>query len=151
MATTLKEAIAAMQAELLPQIPEDVVNQLIGAVGDMVASGMDKRARTVGDKIPSFTLSDANGQKRTLAEFLADGPVVLSFYRGAWCPYCNVELHALQDALPQIKEAGAQLVAISPNTPDHSLSSVEKHNLAFPVLSDIGNTVARELGLVFSL
>ncbi|NOR55016.1 MAG: redoxin domain-containing protein, partial [Sulfurovum sp.] len=82
---------------------------------------------------------------------LKDGPLVINFYRGGWCPYCNLELQAFQDVLPQIKELGAQLVAISPNLPDKSLSSIEKHALSFQVLSDVQNKVSRQFGLVYTL
>jgi peroxiredoxin len=81
---------------------------------------------------------------------LADGPVVLVFYRGAWCPYCNLQLAAVQSALPDIRAAGAALVAVSPQTPDQSLTLAERHALEFPVLSDPRNAVARDYGLVFT-
>ena len=77
--------------------------------------------------------------------------MVLTFYRGDWCPYCNLQLRAYQAILPLIQELGASLVAVSPQTPDNSLSTAEKKGLTFPVLSDAGNKVARQYGLVFSL
>jgi peroxiredoxin len=77
--------------------------------------------------------------------------VVVSFYRGGWCPYCNLELRALQNALPEIKQLGAQLVAISPQTPDESLSTAEKNELEFAVLSDIGSATAKAYGIAFDL
>jgi peroxiredoxin len=105
----------------------------------------------IGDRAPDFALRDAAGGVFTLADALGSGPVVVSFYRGAWCPYCNLELRALQQALPDLHAAGAALVAISPNTPDTSVTSVELHGLDYPVLSDIGNEVARGFGLVFTV
>ncbi len=105
----------------------------------------------VGEQAPDFTLPDALGQPVTLSARLLEGPVVVAFYRGEWCPYCNVQLRAYQRMLPQIQELGASLVAISPQTADHTLSLVEKQQLAFPVLSDRGNTVARRYRLVFSV
>jgi len=86
-----------------------------------------------------------------LADLLERGPVVLTFYRGAWCPYCNLTLRAYQAALPAITALGATLVAVSPQTPDNSLTTVEKKELTFPVLSDAANVVARQYGLVVSL
>ena len=74
---------------------------------------------------------------------------MLSFYRGEWCPYCNLQLHAYQELLPEISALGATLIAVSPQTPDHSLSMAEKHNLEFAVLSDEGNVVARQFGIVY--
>ena len=87
----------------------------------------------------------------TLAGLRCDGPVVLVFYRGGWCPYCNLQLRAFQAVLDGLHEHGATLVAISPQTPDKSLTLAEQAELAFPVLSDVGNAVARRYGLVFAL
>ena len=108
-------------------------------------------AKAVGDTAPDFELPDARGGSVTLAGLRADGPVVLVFYRGAWCPYCNLQLRAFQAALADIDSAGATLVAISPQTPDSSLTLAEQADLAFPVLSDVGNAVARSYGLVYAL
>jgi peroxiredoxin len=96
-------------------------------------------------------LPSATGQSVALTERLAEGPVVLTFYRGAWCPYCNLTLHALQQAHADIKARGAQLIAVSPQIPDESLSLTEKHELGFDVLSDIGCATATEYGLSFDI
>lgn len=87
----------------------------------------------------------------TLSTLLKSGPVVLIFYRGNWCPYCNVQLKAYQRALPDFEQYGATLVAISPQTPDLTTLTAEEKELSFPVLSDIGNTVARQYGLVYAV
>ncbi len=121
------------------------------ATEDLVKSGIADRSLKVGDRVSEFTLTNAVGKEITLRSLLAEGPVVISFYRGQWCPYCNLELRALQKALPEIIANGASLVAISPQTPDNSLSTAEKNELTFEVLSDVGNKVAREFGLVFTL
>jgi peroxiredoxin len=84
-------------------------------------------------------------------DLLATGPLIVSFYRGVWCPYCNMELQALQEALPAFREAGANLVAISPQTPANSRKSVRQNGLGFPILSDPGNAVAAAFGLSFKL
>ena len=86
-----------------------------------------------------------------LSSLLAAGPAVLNFFRGGWCPYCSLELRALQDALPQIQRLGAQLAAISPQQPQESRSTAEKYGLAFPVLSDVGNVVSTAFGLTYDL
>ena len=104
-----------------------------------------------GDTIPAFTLSDATGKQVSSDQILESGPVVISFYRGGWCPYCNLELWALQKALPEIKANNASLLAISPESPDHSLTTQEQYALKFPVLSDHKNQVAKKFGLVFEL
>lgn len=108
-------------------------------------------AAKTGDTAPDFTLQNSRGQAVTLSEELKKGPVVLTWYRGGWCPYCNVQLAAYQQFLPQIEELGAQLIAVSPELPDKSLTTVEKNGLRFTVLSDSGLKIARKYGLVFEL
>lgn len=105
----------------------------------------------IGDPAPGFSLPDAHGGSVGLGARLAQGPVVLAFYRGAWCPYCNIQLRALQAALPEMQALGASLIAISPQAPDESLSNIEKQKLAFDVLSDSGCEVAGDYGVAFAL
>lgn len=109
------------------------------------------KALKVGAKAPDFTLNDSRGIPLTLSEALKSGPVVLTWYRGGWCPYCNVQLAAYQGILPQIEELGARLIAVSPELPDKSLTTAEKNGLKFTVLSDPGLKVADAYGLVFKL
>lgn len=106
---------------------------------------------SVGMIAPNFTLSNATGQAVALTEVLKQGPAVLTFYRGGWCPYCNLELRAYQRALPQLQSLGATLIAISPQTPDASLSTAEKNELEFEVLSDSSSTIAASYGIAFTL
>lgn len=94
---------------------------------------------------------DAHGRPVRLQALLSTGPVVISFYLGGWCPYCNIELRGLQRVLPEITALRASLIAISPQLPDNSLSTEEENKLAFPVLSDVGNRIARRFGIVFTL
>jgi peroxiredoxin len=105
----------------------------------------------VGDKAPDFTLPDAKGQQVSLASLLQQGPVVLTWYRGGWCPYCNRQLSEYQASLADMRAMNAQLVAVSPQTPDNSLSTVEKNNLEFAVLSDQGNQTAGRYGLAYTM
>ena len=151
----LQQQIDAYNAQARSRLPahpdDDLPRQLTSPIAHLIASGAAERALTEGNRAPEFTLPNALGQPVTLSRLLRDGPVVITFYRGAWCPYCNLELHAYQHALPQIEALGATLVAISPQTPDHSLSMVEKRALSFTVLSDVGNVVARRFGLAFSI
>jgi peroxiredoxin len=102
-----------------------------------------------GDKAPLFELPNAAGHMVKLSELLNNGPVVLTFYRGTWCPFCNLVLSMYQRILPQIKERGASLVAISAQTPDHSLTMKEKNRLDFEVLSDMHNEVAQQYTSIF--
>ncbi len=101
------------------------------------------------ERAPCFSLPNADGKTINLQDLLVQGPVVLNFYRGAWCPYCNLHLKLLQDILPQIKQAGASLLAISPMTPDNSKASIENAELQYEVLSDASNKVARQFTRVF--
>ncbi|MEM9338385.1 MAG: peroxiredoxin-like family protein [Bacteroidota bacterium] len=108
-------------------------------------------ALKTGQKLPEFELPNVHGKNIKSADLLQEGTLVISFYRGGWCPYCNMELKAIQSILDQIREAGAQVIAITPETPDNSLTTSEKNELEFEVLSDIDNKYAKELGLVFQL
>ena len=101
-------------------------------------SGILKKALNIGDKTPDFTLSNALNKPVSLYNELKNGPVILTWYRGGWCPYCNITLHNLQERLPEFQQAGATLMALTPELPDKSLSTSEKHNLEFTVLSDLG-------------
>lgn len=121
------------------------------AAAGLFDTGQAERAMQAGDMAPGFSLPNARGGVVTLDDLLREGPVVLSFYRGSWCPYCNLELRALQAHIGQFQVRGARLVAISPQIPDESLSMSEKHDLAFDVLSDVGTTVAEAYGLSFTI
>ncbi len=148
---SLTQDLANLAAQMAAQMPDDVKNKMAAAATELADSGITDKVLKEGDTIPRFTLPNAAGQPIDSQDLLQPGPVVISFYRGGWCPYCNLELRALQQALPEIQKAGAQLIAISPQTPDNSLSTAEKHNLSFEVLSDVGNQVARQFGLVFTV
>jgi peroxiredoxin len=114
-------------------------------------SGILNSALNVGDLAPDFELQDQTGVAVKLSDVLKDGPVVLTWYRGGWCPYCNITLAFLQEKLPEFEAAGGQLVALTPELPDSSMSTTEKHALEFDILSDVGNKVARKYGVVFKL
>ncbi|MGK5557559.1 peroxiredoxin-like family protein [Actinomadura kijaniata] len=133
------------------QIPADVRAVMRRAAREQEESGQAERALNAGAKAPSFALPSATGRTVALDELLAQGPVVLTFYRGAWCPYCNIALRSLQRHHDDITARGARLVAVSPQVPDESLSLAEKHGLAFDVLSDLGCDVAERYGLAFDL
>lgn len=147
----LADDIAAFQAEMIPTIPEDTMNTLMAELQGLINLRIAENALQVGADFPDFSLADADNETRSLGEFLKTGPLVISFYRGAWCPYCNLEINALQQRLAEITAAGAQLIAISPQTPDRSSDQCTKSRLTFEVLSDIENKLARQCGLVFTL
>ncbi len=148
----LADSIAAFDAELARKLPAEVLEAVHARPSpEIVADEAGRGAPRVGAAAPPFSLPDARGGQVSLQKQLACGPVVLTFYRGAWCPYCDLALRAYQEVLPHIRALGANLVAISPQTPDESLTTAEKKNLAFAVLSDAGNTVARQYGLIFEV
>lgn len=148
---SLKIELEAFRAEFMHKVPPEIRAAMTAADVELAASGIARQALVAGDVAPDFTLSDPHGNDVSLVEQLAKGPVVISFYRGGWCPYCNLELRALQAVLPDLTALGASLMAISPETPDDSLSTADKNALAYPVLSDSGNAVARQFGIVFDL
>ncbi len=151
MTNTLANNIQAFQDDFIPNIPEDTFNLLMAELKTLIDTGLAEKSVKKGDKFPNFELSNANNKTLSLSSLLANGPLVISFYRGAWCPYCNLEINALQQKLPEITAAGAQLVAISPQTPDKSTDQITSSQLTFEVLSDTGNKLAKQCGLVFTL
>jgi peroxiredoxin len=148
---SLKADLDSFRSEFMAKVPAKIREAMDRADMELAASGIAQRAIKAGDRAPDFRLPDARGGHVRLRDLLARGPVVVSFYRGGWCPYCNLELHALQNALPEIQQLGAQLVAISPQTPDESLSTSEKNDLQFAVLGDIGSATAKAYGIAFDL
>jgi len=151
-----------LSAELQPQLrelnnqsrsmmPAEVAATLQQATEDLVRSGIAERSLKEGAKAPDFVLPNVKGDPVHLSDLLARGAVVLTFYRGGWWPYCNLQLQAYQKVLPEIEALGASLVAVSPQTPDNSLTTAEKNDIKFEALSDRGNQVARQFGLVFPL
>ena len=109
-----------------------------------LAATMPDPGLPVGAKAPDFVLPNAFGKTRRLTDLISDGPVVLVFYRGAWCPYCNLQLRGLHETLPYIEQEGAQLVAITPQTPDKSREQVQKDGYPFEILSDLDDRVMKE-------
>jgi peroxiredoxin len=132
-------------------VPRPVVDAMHRATDELIASGAATKALKAGDIAPSFVLKDPDGRPVSSAGLLAQGSLVVSFYRGAWCPYCNLELQALQEALLSFRELGANLVAISPQNQVNSRKSVRINKLEFPILSDPGNQTAAAFGLRFRL
>ena len=144
-----KSGLAEPRGNLTGMLPADVLAIFDKDAGQLAADYASPLKVNAGDKAPDFTLSDATGEPVKLSDVLAEGPAVLTFYRGTWCPYCNLQLSQLQAALSEVSGLGAKLVAVSPQTPDESLTLKEKLGLEYHVLSDIGNQVARQYTAVF--
>ena len=147
----LQAEIQELKKQTAAKAPTEVLETMMQATVSLKELGIENNALSAGDQALDFTLPNVHGNDINLKDALAKGPVVLNIYRGGWCPYCNLEMSALKEALPDIEAAGAQLIAIAPQLPDKSMETVEKHQLEFEVLSDVGNKVSREYGLVFTL
>lgn len=148
---TLAAQTRKMTEEFIASQSLDDQATIMAAFETIFAADFDKNALGENDTAIDFELPNARGGTTALSSLLASGPVVLSFYRGGWCPYCNLEFSALNALLPKIQAQGAQLVGISPELPDNSLDTAEKHKLLFEVLSDVGNQVARQYGIVMDV
>jgi peroxiredoxin len=153
---TLQDRLDAFKADFEAgkppySVPSSVVERMHRATAELIASGQAARAKQAGDIAPEFTLMDQDGNSVSSAALLTQGPLVLTFYRGVWCPYCNMELQAIQEALSEITARSARVVAISPQTAPNSRKSARQNKLAFPILSDVKGAVAAEFGLRFRL
>ena len=145
---SLKQELAEYRAGWFKRVPAErqaIMERHIAQLRD----GLAKTTLKVGDRAPSIVLSNAKGETVDVSALLKKGPVIVAFYRGGWCPFCNLELRAFQRLLPDIEAAGASVVAISPEKPDDSLSTAEKNALTFEVLSDVGQKVGRAFRLVY--
>ena len=148
---SLTAQLEARVARFKEMAPPDRIAAAEGAIAEIAASGILEKAVKKGDKAPDFTLPNAIGESVNLYAALENGPVILTWYRGSWCPYCNIQWHSSQESLGTIADAGAQLMAVSPELPDSALTWKEKEELEFAVLSDLGNEVAREYGVVYRI
>src|SRR5260370_5302451 len=146
---SLGQQLEELTTKLRALVPAERLATIDRAVAELQASKAQERALTSGDQVPSFELPDGDGMLWRSADLLRSRPLVVVFYRGRWCAYCNAQLAALQQIHFRIAAAGASLVAISPQTQKHSYMTRDMHGLRFPVLSDAGNQVAREFGLVY--
>jgi peroxiredoxin len=152
----LSQQLDELTTKLHALVPAERLATIDNAIADLKASGLAESALKAGDRAPSFELPDGDGMIWRSADLLNpdllnQGPLVIVFYRGRWCAYCNTQLAALQDIHKDIAAAGASLVAISPQTQKHSYMTRDMHKLRFPVLSDADNQVARQFGLVYRL
>lgn len=137
--------------EFMAGLPDEARGIVEQNFGEIMSADYGDNALNEGSTATDFTLPNMKGGQTQLSTLLEEGPVVLNFYRGGWCPFCNLEFKSLHDILPQIKQHGATLIGVSPELPDNSMNTIEKHNLQFEVLSDVGNKVADQYGLVMKV
>ncbi|KAI8626947.1 AhpC-TSA-domain-containing protein [Xylariaceae sp. FL1651] len=135
--------------ERLSSFPEAMRKQLGDGHTKFMSTFDPSKTIQVGDKIPEFRMTDATGKEVTSESLLAKGPLLITFYRGEWCPFCNVAVGFLQKHLGDFQARGVTLVAISPELPNNNMTMTEKHELKFPVLTDLHNTFAKKLGIVY--
>lgn len=148
-AATLREELEERKALAAQYVPDDVQQVNRQTVEQLAASGMAGRILAVGASAPAFELPDQDGKPVSSDELLSRGRLVICFFRGRWCPFCVAQLEAMNSALSQIEKTGARLVAISPQTTKQGFFMRDQHQLRFPLLSDGGNQVARQFGLVY--
>jgi peroxiredoxin len=152
----LQDKLDAMREDFengrFPLVPtRDQLDTMQSATQSLIDNGQADDALKAGDTAPDFTLEDANGNSVSSRALLTRGPLIATFYRGVWCPYCNYDLQALEEVRPEIEARGASLVAVSSQTPANSRKSQRDNKLGFPILSDAGAAVAAEFGLRFAL
>jgi peroxiredoxin len=147
----LGEIFAERKALIAQYVPQEIQAIHEQVIGELREGGITQRALAVGAKVPSFELTDHNRKAVLSAELLARGRLIICFFRGRWCPFCVGQLEAMNRILPQIRDAGAELVAISPQTVQQSFFMADQHRLSFPLLSDAGNHVARQFGLAYRI
>jgi len=150
MEPELRSQIQELERSLPPLTPEQSL-LLEKAAAQLALSGIADQVLKAGEQAPDLTLPNAVGRPVHLDAALENGPVVVTFYRGIWCPYCSLQLKAYQKILPEILRLGGSLLAISPQSPDKSQATLLKNFLQYEVLSDLGNLVARQFGLVYQV
>jgi len=151
LAGDLQDQLDARRDAFLEKASPEIIQSQEKALADLQASGLVDQALKVGDKAPDFKLGDPDGEKVQLSDLLKEGPVVLTWYRGGWCPYCNIALASLTKHNDEFKKLGATLVALTPELPDTTAETVKEQGLPFEVLSDIDHQVADQYELVFKL
>src|SRR5213593_1991207 len=146
---TLAEQVATMEAGLAAHAPAELLAPFAAEQVALAAAGLPEGIPVPGDPMPDGKLLDVDGQPTTLEQARGGRPAVVVFYRGAWCPYCNLTLRAYErQLLPALWANGVALLAVSPQTPDGSLSMQERNELTYTVLSDPGNQIAGQLGIL---
>lgn len=148
---SLQESLAKLKAKLEGRLPKEVVKIMHQATADLNVSGIGEKILKVGDKAPEFSLPNQDGELVSSTELLDKDPLIITYYRGVWCPYCNVDLANLKKYKNQFDEFNATMISISPQLPEFNKQIIERQNLNFDLLSDAGNNVAHQFGLRWTL
>jgi peroxiredoxin len=149
--TTLQDQLDEITANTRELVQAERLAVGERAIEELFATGIEERILPVGSLAPKFALNDSTGRIVRSQDLLALGPLVIKFFRGRWCPYCATELEAWSDLYGRIREHGALMVAIGPQTERQSDFMAGQHGLPFPVLSDPGCALAEEFGLVYTV
>lgn len=147
----LKEELGAFAQQMSENAPTEVLETMNAEIGKLVESDISVTALKPGDVVSDFKLNDSEGNAISLSNLTARGSVVISFNRGNWCPFCNIEFKHLQNAVDEVKNAGANLVVISPQLPEKSNELKANNGFDYPILYDKGNEVAKLFGITFTL
>jgi peroxiredoxin len=148
----LQDKLDAFKAHFESKVASpEVVDIFHRTTAELIATGQAERSLKVGDIAPTFSLKTAEGQIVSSTEMLESGPLVVTFYRGVWCPYCNIDLQAIEEVADQIRSLGAHLVSISMQTAANSLKSQRQNKLSYPILVDKGGKAADGFGIRFRL
>jgi peroxiredoxin len=148
-ARSLREIFAERKQLIAKYVPPEAQAIHAQAVAELKARHIAENVLPMGATAPAFELPDHNGKPVSSSDLLSKGRLVICFIRGRWCPFCVCQVEAMNLVLPQIEQAGASLVAISPQTVKQSFFMHDQHKLRFPLLSDAGNRIARKFGLTY--
>lgn len=147
----LKEELRVFAQQMSKNAPQDVLETMGAEIEKLTKSGITDTALKVGDKAPNFELKNSDGDVVSLNSLTQKGNVVISFNRGNWCPFCNIEFKHLQNSVNEIKNAGANLIVISPQLQEKSAEIISENAFEYPILFDKGNEVAKKFGIAFTL
>ncbi len=148
---TLQEQLQQITESGFSRMPKHIAKTLLDGIEEIALSDLNNGAAKVGEKINNAILIDINGDEKQISDFMQHDYVVLNFYRGGWCPYCNMELRAYEQLVTKFNDLNTSVVAISAEIPDNNTRTFDKNNLSFPVLSDVDAGFMKSLGIVFAL
>lgn len=147
----LSDQLKQMTEGAKQRMPAEMLKTFSDAIEEVRETGIEKSARKVGDKAPDGTLASWDEEETTLSDLWKEQPLVITWYRGGWCPYCNLQLRAMEKKLSELEGAGAKLVALTPELPANAKETAEKNKLSFLVLHDKESKLAKQYGIVFKL